>query len=278
MRRMQSLFLRLGSCAVLSLLLFSLTACSDDDGPVFTPELPNSTGSPVRQISHQGGVVTSYDWNLNYSSQRLTKGQGQIRDPRPDIDKSYQYTSKISYGSRGITIKNSDNAAVKVSLNSYGYIERMTIGRNIYEFQYKDRYLSGWSKTIFEDNFGQAVEYKSSGNITYENGDLKSIVVTEPDMIPVTTTFTPDTRENTNGLLPVTASKGMGCLGFEHLFYAGLLGKPTTHLVKSLSTYHPSDPEQCYTINFEYSIRGNNVILCNYNTPNGEPASVIFSY
>ena len=95
----------------------------------------------------------------------------------------------------------------------------------------------------------------------------------------VTLTFTPDERLNVNGLLPEGVTRQMGCLGFEHLYYAGLMGGPTTHLVKKVEVKHALYPERDYTLEFEYSadVAGRNVVLCNFRYE-GQPASVTYKY
>jgi hypothetical protein len=50
-------------------------------------------------------------------------------------------------------------------------------------------------------------------------------------------------------------SKQLGCLGFEHLYYAGLLGRPTTHLVKSISVSFPDGSQNNYKTEFSYNIK-----------------------
>ena len=68
-------------------------------------------------------------------------------------------------------------------------------------------------------------------------------------------------------------SKQLGLLGYEHLYYAGLLGRPTANLVKSIA-FEFEDASRNYTLDFDYSLRSGNIELCNYYTPDGSPASV----
>lgn len=154
----------------------------------------------------------------------------------------------------------------------------MTVNRNIYKFYYREGHLAEWEKTVFENSFGQAHQYNSSARFTYNGGNITGIEYKENSGEPVSITIVPSDIPNRNGLLPETISKELGCLGFEHLYYAGLMGLPTTNLVKSISVSYPSQPDKNYTINFEYSIRNGNTILCNYHTPQGSVASASYEY
>lgn len=277
MKKIQTLR-NLLSIALLLTLALTQVACSDDDGATLRPTLPGTGGGIVRRIEHLGGVTSSYDWQFTYGNGRLTQGVGLLRDTHEDLDQSYTYTSKLAYGDRSVRLTNSSKESIKVTLNGSGYIEKMTVDRDIYQFYYMDGRLKGWDKTIFENNFGQATQYRSSGVIEYQNGDLVKITYIETDNAPVVFTFTPSAIVNTNGLLPETVSKELGVLGIEHLYYAGLMGRPTTHLVGTVQATCSERPEQGYTLGFEYSIKNGNVVLCNYHTPSGDPASVRYSY
>ena len=274
-------FLRLSTLGLVitTFISLSLTSCSDDDGPTFLPNLPANGGDNVRMITHSGRVMTCYDWKFIYGGKRLLNAVGQIRDPQSDVDKSYSYSSNLKYGFNSVRIENSNREPVSVSLNSEGYIGNMKVGRNTYNFIYDNNRLVAWFKTIFEDSFGQATQYKTSASIKYtNNGDLEKIIVIGPDNQPVTTTFVPTNIENKNGLLPETVSDELGCLGFEHLYYAGLLGLPTKNLVKSITVSYADEAKKGYTIDFEYGTEGNNITLCNYHTDTNEIASVRYDY
>lgn len=254
------------------------TACSDSEEPILQPNLPAVNGRNVRSITHLGGVTQTYDWQLGYTGSRLTRGDGVVRDPSPAIDKSFSYTSSLTYQPHGVTVSNSSSEKTQLSINAQGYIEQMTVNRNIYRFEYNSAgMLTAWQKIVFEDSFGQAQQYRSSAEITYSGTDIQRIVYTDTDNSPVTLTFTPASEQNLNGLLPPTISREMGCLGFEHLYYAGLLGRPTAHLVRSVS-YAYTDASKNYVTDFEYSTQGGNTVLCNYHTPTGQVASISYAY
>lgn len=255
-------------------------ACSGDDHPVpaMRPQLPADGGAPVVSIKHLGSVLSAYDWDFSYADNRLVSAAGTVRDPLPDIDRSFSYTSSLVYGPASVAVKNSNGTVTDIKLNSSGYVERMMVNGNIYEFRYMDGRLIGWNKTVFENSLGPAAQYRSSANIEYVNGNLSRIVYTETGNEPVVLTFTPSGIVNTNGLLPETVSKEMGCLSFEHLYYAGLLGRPTSNLVQEISVDYPEGTAQDYTIEFEYNVQGGNTVLCNYHTPDGKPAAVNYGY
>lgn len=280
MEKPSHLSLRRGLCifgsSALSLLL--LSSCSDDEGSGWKPTLPATTGSNVVTIEHLGSVSSSYDWQLTYQNGRLTKAYGVLRDEDSSLDKSFYYTSKLSYSSRAVSVTNTSDERVSLSLNSAGYIEEMTVDRNIYEFSYTNGRLTGWEKTVFESSFGQVAQYTSSATLTYSDGNLKTIAYSGADGQEALLSFTATQIQNTNGLLPVAVEQELGCLGFEHLYYAGLLGKATTNLVASVAYTFENDSTQNYTMDFEYSTRSGNVVLCSYHNREGLVSSVSYTY
>lgn len=277
MQDLHTLKHRLGTLFV-PLILFGLTACSDDEQPAMRPTLPADGAATVRSITHLGDVLTGYDWNFTYADGRLVSANGVMRDPDPALDRSFTYTSQLSYGPWNVNVYNSSGEQVALQLSTQGYIERMTVNRNIYTFYYRDGRLTGWSKTVFENSFGQVQQYRSSATISYDNGDISRIDYVGADDEPVTVLFTSSPLSNRNGILPEGVGQEMGCLGFEQLYYAGLLGRPTTHLVERVTFNYSEHPERDYAIDFEYSTQNGNVTLCNYHTPNGGVASVSYSY
>ena len=252
-------------------------ACSDDDAPAMKPNLPANGGSNVRTVSHLGSVPATYDWTFTYSGGRLVKGEGVSRDPSPEVDKNFTYTSNISYGPSSVNVSNSSGERISITLNTSGLIERMEVNGNIYEFYYRDLRLAGWNKTIFENSLGHITQYRSSATIEYSDGDLSRIVYTEDNLTRETLTFTASNIININGLLPELVSKQLGILGFEHLYYAGLFGRPTTHLVQSLNLSDQLDSSNDFSVDFDYTERNGNIELCNYRY-NGKATSASYTY
>lgn len=265
------------ACAVYPLL----HSCGDDDAhEKFTPVLPVDGGNVVRSISHQGGAILAYDWNLVYADNRLVSARGTVRNGADALDKNYVYDSRLYYGSDAVEIENSGNEQVTTELNSAGHIERMVINqRDTYEFYYRNGRISEWIRTEYSDHFGYANQYVTRAIVEYDDDDLLMITMVGPDKVPVVCRFVPSALRNLNGLLPVGASQYLGCLGMEHLFYAGLLGKPTSHLVASISVTYPQEyQDQNYQMAFDYHVESNNTVLCTYKTPQGETAAVNYGY
>lgn len=256
----------------------ALSACSDDEPAGLQPQLPATGGSNVLTISHLGGVESTYDWKFSYSDKRLTEAQGTVRDASDQIDQSFQYSSRLSYGPNSVSLSVSSGEKIEIALNGQGFIGQMTVDRNIYHFTYGlDGRLTAWDKTVFEESLGQVQQYHSSATISYVNGAYDRVVYTGTDGRTTTLTFSSSQIVNLNGLLPVGASKELGCIGFEQLYYAGLLGRPSTYLVSAIS-YDFENDAQNYTTSFSYNNKGGNTVLCNYQTPDGSVASVSYTY
>ncbi len=260
---------------VLLLSALFLSGCSSDSPTPFKPTLPGTNASPIVAIKHQGSLVSCYDWELSYSGGRLYTATGLLRDADSSLDRTYSYKSTLSYGETGVSVSTTSGEDISLSLNAEGYVSRMTVNRNVYTFSYTGGYLTAWTKTAFENSFGQVVRYDSSAKITYEDGDIKSVVFTDASRKEQTLTFTPSETLNADGLLPECASQQLGLIGFEHLFYAGLFGKASKHLVSAIRFYSDDDD---YTLSFEYGLQGGHVVLCNFHTPTGGVASVNYAY
>lgn len=272
-------FQAIGAACLVFLFATTSISCSDDDhGPLLTPTLPCTTANAVRSVEHIGSVPETYDWTLTYKHGRLVQGHGVLRDPDTSKDKSYNYTSSLNYGHNNtMGIRNSDGADTEIQLNGYGLIEKMTVGRNTYEFSYQDNRLARWKITLYEGSFGQNRPITSTGNLEYVDGDLMRITYEGPEKKPIVLNFTSSTQINSNGLLPETASMEMGLMGYEHLYYAGLFGSATRHLPASIARHFTEDPGRDYTTYFEYGLQNGNVELCSYMNGN-QSAAAMYSY
>lgn len=271
----------LTACCMAGAALMGLTSCAGDDDPApepFKPQLPGAGGSPLRAVRHHGDVMSCYDWELGYEAGRLTTATGTLRDPDAANDGSFSYTSAFTYGANHVAMTASSGEQISMTLNASGYVEKMSVNRNEYYFSYTDGRLAAWTKTVVESSVGQIVTYKSSATITYDNGNLARIVYTGVDNVPVTLTFTPSVLPNRNGLLPEAVGRELGCIGFEQLYYAGLLGRPTVNLVKSVAATGYTDASKNFTIDFDYSTQSGNTGLCTYHTPTGGLVSVTYGY
>ncbi len=260
----------------ITLLLCSavaLTSCSDDDNPPIQPKLPAAEGASVTRITHSGNVPQSYDWSFVYANGRLTQGTGQLFD----VNQSNKYTSYLTYNSDNVYVTNSNGLQFKLELNGDNYLTRLTVDGNVYEFSYSDGRLTRWEKTVYDTSFGQTA-YRSGATISYKNGNYERIEYKENNDAPVSYSFTSSDLPNRNGLLPETVHAALGMLGFEHLYYAGMLGKASLNLVQSITTDRTALGGEQETVSFDYHVtRDGDVDLCNY-TYQGAPASVRFDY
>ena len=261
-------------CALLTL---ALSACHDDDPPALMPTLPVNGGNAVKEIVHNGNLPDCCDWAFTYSSGRLVAATGTSILNGESVTSMFN----LGYEPQSVSMYGQGKEAYTLTLNGDRLINRITVDNNVYEFNYWGGNLSNWRKTQVDDGFAPVPTYTSSATITYDGGDLKQIVYVENENNPlntVTLDFTPDVRPNVNGLLPDGVTRELGCLGFEHLFYAGLMGGSTMHLVKQVDVKYGLYPERDYTIEYEYSSdRSGNITLCNYRYE-GQPASVTYKY
>lgn len=257
-------------------------SCSDDEPATMRPVLPSNGGASVRSITRLGSIESGYDWQFSYSDGRLVHANGFLRDSSPTIDQSFSYTSSLSYKGASVNMSSTNGEKISLTLNTSGYISQMTVNRNVYAFHYNDNgRLVQWSKLAFEETLGQVQQYTSSADISYNDADaLQRIVYTGTDHRRTILTFDNTTQANMNGILPPTISREMGCLGFEQLYYAGLLGRSPKLLVQSIAYEYPdAQPAVPSTsISFEYGYHNGNVTLCNYHTASGSVASVSYGY
>ena len=277
--------------AILSCLAFALvtllaatsfTSCGNDDPAPLRPSLPSTNSTHVRTITRLGSVESGYDWQFTYAGGRLTQAVGTLREASPQIARSFSYTSRLAYKPRAVTMNTSSGENVKLHLNMLGLIDQMTVNRNVYTFSYDaNGRLITWTKTVFEESLGQAQQYNSSAVIAYTpTGALNQITYNGTDSRRVILTFTSLAQANVDGLMPPTISQEMGILGYEQLFYAGLLGKAPAQLVQSVTREYPdavpSAPAAITT--FEYGFHNGSVTLCNYHLADGAVASVSYTY
>ena len=255
-----------------------LAACSDNDVPPIKPTLPATNGSAVRSIRHLGNMPMTYDWLFRYAAGRLTSAQGTRRTADAAPDDEFSYAVSLAYNTWAVVPTLGNGTRLQVKLNSRGYVESLAENEDTYEFWYENDMLTRWKRTDVETSYGGTQEYVTEGKITYSNGDLKKIVYTGVDKQPVVYTFTATQEANTNGLLPVGAERALGCLGIEYLYYAGLMGRATTHLVQSMTAYDNATESVTERFTYSYSRRGSNVELCNYTAKDGSIGSVYYEY
>lgn len=272
---------RLFYLPLLLLAVLTAVACSDDDPVPFRPLLPANGASAVHSITRLGSVEAGYDWQFTYADGRMQKATGVLRDPSNVIDQSFKYTSAFNYGAKSVGMTSSNGEKISLHLTEQGFISQMTVDRNVYTFQYNaNGQLSQWSKLVFEQTLGQVQQYRSSATISYDDaGAFRQITYVGTDSRRTVLDFVNANQANVNGILPPTISLEMGCIGFEQLYYAGLLGKSSKLLVKSITYSHPDESSVAQTVtDFEYGYHDGNVTLCNYHTASGAVASVSYGY
>lgn len=255
-----------------------LASCSSDEPvpqPDVQPNLPGSGDAHVKAIVHSGNIQGVYDWNFEYKDMCLTSASGILYNP---INVPVEYISNLTYGKDSITIRNTSGMVMKVTLNADNLMECLLVNKDEYRFTYSEGRLVAWQKTINDMNFGAEASH-ASARIEYKNGDISMITYSENNDAPIYYRCTPSSYYNVNGLLPETISKQLGCFGFEHLYYAGLLGKPSQHLLGSISVDYPAGMnKKDYKVDFNYSVNKQNQIqLCTFIL-DGEAVSVNYTY
>lgn len=258
--------------AALAMALYSCSS-SDDHVPPVQPELPAEGSLRVRSITHEGSLPYVYDWKLNYNANYLVSAEGNLVG---DVENKYRST--LSYTPEGVTISNYQGPKMEAIMDADGNIVQLTVNMDVYNFSYTDGYLTSWSKVVRDMNFGGNVS-SASGKLSYNSGNLVRIEYIENEGTPTIVTLTPSTTLNKNGLLPVTLSMQMGCFGFEHLYYGGMLGKPSKHLVKRVQVDSSKGSASDYVIDYLYSTSNEtgNTDLC-VVTYQGKVATAIYRY
>ena len=258
----------------------SLASCSSDSSaPALEFTTPNTSGSPLKSIAHNGNVPETYNCSFTYTSKRLTSATAAYQN---GTKAESPYTLRLSYSPKNVSVTSTNKDNILVEVNSDNLISNIKINDNTYNFYYTSGRLIHWTEEIKESGYA-GVMRSSNATLSYDgNGDLRQIVYVRDEEFPLytrTLTFTPTASTNVNGLLPEGIAREMGVLGFEYLYYAGGFGKPTTHLVESVSFLFAQQEDKNYTLNYNYTVEPStgNVILCNY-AYGGQYASVNYKY
>lgn len=254
-----------------------MASCSSDEPTpaLVQPTLPGSSDVRVKSITHRGNMNGCYDWQFAYTGTRLTSASATLYNP---TSVNIQYGSQLIYGENSVSIVNTGNLAMGLTLDENHNITYLTANKDEYRFVYNEGRLTAWDKIVKDVNFGADVS-RARADIEYVNGDLKTIAYYENNDAPTYYRFTPSDIPNTNGLLPELMSKPFGCFGFEHLYYAGLMGNATKRLVKSIEIDYPeASGHQDYELHFNYSVNKDGMVeLCTF-TYNGEAARADYTY
>lgn len=264
--------IRIPLFAALVMALYSCSS-SDDYVPLVQPELPAEGNCRVRSITHKGNVPNVYDWSLTYEPNYLVSAEGTLVG-----DTQNSYRSALYYSPDGVTIVNYNGPQMEATMDKDGNIVRLTANKDVYHFAYTNGYLTAWNKTVRDANFGGDAS-SASAELMYKDGNLVRISYVENNGNPTVITLTPSTDLNINGLLPVALSHHLGCFGFEHLYYGGMLGKPSKHLVKKVKVDSSRGAAYDYEISYDYNsskITGN-IDLCTFKYQ-GQSATAIYGY
>lgn len=257
-------------------LVATLSACnsSDDHAPLLQPDLPAVGKSRVCSITHEGSLPGVYNWTLAYDATRLIAASGTLIG-----DMQNGYRSALYYTSSGVTIVNADGPKMEALFDIDGNIVQLMVNKDIYHFSYTDGRLIAWDKTVRDMNFGGNVS-NASGKLTYQGDNLTRIEYVENGGNPTVYSLTPSAVPNHNGLLPALLSGQMGCFGFEYLYYGGMLGKPSSHLVANIKVDSSRGEEFDYEIAYSYSSAPTtgDITLCNISYADNQTAAVIYKY
>ena len=258
----------------------SLASCSSDSStPALLFSTPNTSGSALKAITHNGNVPESYNCTFTYNSKRLTSATEEYQSGT--VAES-PCTLRLTYATKKVSVTSTNKDKIIVEVNSDNLISNIKVNDNTYNFYYSNGRLIHWTEEIKESGYA-GVMRSSNATLSYDgNGDIKQIVYVRDEEFPLytrTLTFTPSAYTNVNGLLPEGIAREMGILGFEYLYYAGGFGKPTTHLVESISLIFAQQEEKNYTLDYNYTVEPStgNVILCTYPY-GGQYASANYKY
>lgn len=163
-----------------------MVACSNEEPapkPNLRPDLPGSTETHIRSVVHSGSIEGSYDWEFEYVDERLVGAKGSLYNP---TSHEVEYTSQLTYTPDNVTIANSGDLQMNVTLDENNFIETLTVNKDEYRFFYADGRLIAWEKTLKDINFG-AEALHARGALNIRTGTLL------PSHIPRTTTIPPIT-------------------------------------------------------------------------------------
>ena len=278
-----SLFKSLLSIFSLSILF----SCSGDDHEVSLSDFimtPNTkTANRLTSVSRSGYFENAYSWNFVYDRKNL-KSATSVLENGISGEESPMLKYSLSYGSREVKVSTSGEPVV-LRVGGDGLLVSATSGNTTFNYSFSDGRLIAWNSLYQIHGFNGQVTKGEDAVFTWHDGNLTKIIYT-PSTDAGNKYFIfeigyYDNELNSNGLLPELVSEAMGCKGAEYLYYAGMLGKPTTNLVKSIKISHSTDESENASYTFHYETNMNDVTLCNYqkdNEPGGRPVIVTYGY
>ncbi|MCM1311438.1 MAG: DUF4595 domain-containing protein [Bacteroides sp.] len=251
--------------------IIALSACSDDDNKASVANritTPNTSGySKLVSVERAGSFQNMYAWRFGYSGNNLVQAVSTLQHSNDMQSEGNKANYSLSYGERTVGIS-TNGVPMSVALNEEALVSKATSGNTTYNYSYTGGYLTSW-KVLYQNNgFGGSSTKGATAELSRTvNGNITEIKYTPsadaPD-IYYTYSFEYTQDDNVNGLLPEAISKVMGCEGFEYIYYAGLLGRGTQNLVKSITVTHSKNEEET-AYEFFYNFDTNrNTITCSY--------------
>lgn len=245
--------------AMMLVAIFAFSACGTDEEAGESTKLPEIfTGKRVAQISYKSSDKNEDIEAMTYVNNKLTK----YTDVEiSEHDGRYEWVYDVTYS--GDQVKtyckyadSKDSEETLYTLNAEGYAISAKItdiedereeGLFTYvtnqTFEYANGYLV---KIVSTDDDGEVTTMQ----INYSDGDVTSF--SEERGTKRTYTCTPSDILNKGGILPPN-NAWFDCDGnLEIGYYAGILGKPTKHLVAKVQESSGYASEYNYTLENEY--------------------------
>jgi hypothetical protein len=254
---------------------FGLASCSSDHeepeptlaSVIFTPNEPSA--GRVASISRAGVFGKDYNWTFTYDSNNLKAASRTEQKGDAWQTAGEQTDYSLTYTPSNVIVSTSGKA-ITINVKSNGLLESLTCGNETCEYIYSDNKLIRWESKFILDGKTDSQERYATGDIVWENDNIKTIKYipfTEADHKFFTYEITYSENENNdNGIFPELIAEAMGVNGVEFLYYAGMMGKATTHLVKSIKVSHSTDESKNETYNFLYNRANGNVTYCNFTS------------
>lgn len=244
-------------------LALGFASCSDDDSDGQDTPNPPAGGSNV-EVVFPNGLPASVD-----GAAITTNADGQVTSIKEGTEEyAFQYgtftPSKAINYTVLMTYKDTqypqDNYQVYMQLNKQGFVD---YALQVYSDGDQDEWWFGYNSDG-QLNYLKRTEGGDVYNVTYTNGDITSVSMTDEDGDKGTTTISYTDAKHT---APV-ANKG-GIMLFDYTFnididkmakayYAGLLGKATKNLPMGYSEKWAGDTE-AYVCNFVWTLNSDNL-------------------
>ncbi len=254
-----------------ALVIIALSSCSDDDNKTSVANritTPNTSGyNKLVSVERAGSFQNMYAWKFGYRGNNLIQATSTLQHSNDMQSEGNKANYTLSYGEKNVGIS-TNSVPMSVTLNEEALVSKATSGNTTYNYSYTGGYLTSW-KVLYQNNgFGGSSTKGASAELSRTvNGNITEIKYTpSADALDVydiyTFEYTPE--DNVNGLLPEAISNVMGCEGFEYIYYAGLLGRSTQNLIKSITIKHSKNEEDTI-YEFFYNFDSNwNAITCSY--------------